>query len=400
MNLIEEKNNHFFEYTRFFLRYYMLYRQLGSTGEKISILGFGCMRLPVLNGQYDKVDIDRAIPLIRDAIDKGVNYLDTAYPYHNGQSETVIAEALKEGYREKVFIADKLPSWLIQKREDMDHYLQEQLKRLQTEQIDFYLLHSIKEEYWASLKSLGVLEFLDNALADGRIKYTGFSFHGEIELFFDVIDSYEWDMCQVQYNIVDANYQAGIEGIRYASNKGVGVVIMEPLRGGTLVKTVPSEVQDIWDQAPIKRSPAEWALKYLWDLEDIDTVLSGMTRNEDLEENLKIADTGYSNSLLPEEKDIIKEVRLAYKERVEVNCNQCGYCMPCPSGVNIPGNFQQLNYAHMFKDVENSRMNYYMLLKEDERAPSCTECGECEKLCPQMVPIQKTLKKVVETFEN
>ena len=378
----------------------MLYRQLGSTGEKISILGFGCMRLPVLNGQYDKVDFDRAIPLIRDAIDKGVNYLDTAYPYHNGQSETVIAEALKEGYREKVFIADKLPSWLIQKREDMDHYLQEQLKRLQTEQIDFYLLHSIKEDYWTSLKSLGVLEFLDDALADGRIKYTGFSFHGEIELFFDVIDSYEWDMCQVQYNIVDANYQAGIEGIRYASNKGVGVVIMEPLRGGTLVKTVPREVQDIWDQAPIKRSPAEWALKYLWDLEDIDTVLSGMTRNEDLEENLKIADTGYSNSLLPEEKDIIKEVRLAYKERVEVNCNQCGYCMPCPSGVNIPGNFQQLNYAHMFKDVENSRMNYYMLLKEDERAPSCTECGECEKLCPQMVPIQKTLKKVVETFEN
>ncbi len=181
----------------------MLYRQLGSTGEKISILGFGCMRLPVLNGQYDKVDFDRAIPLIRDAIDKGVNYLDTAYPYHNGQSETVIAEALKEGYREKVFIADKLPSWLIQKREDMDHYLQEQLKRLQTEQIDFYLLHSIKEDYWASLKSLGVLEFLDDALADGRIKYTGFSFHGEIELFFDVIDSYEWDMCQVQYNIVD-----------------------------------------------------------------------------------------------------------------------------------------------------------------------------------------------------
>jgi len=378
----------------------MLYRQLGSTGEKISILGFGCMRLPVLNGQYDKVDFDRAIPLIRDAIDKGVNYLDTAYPYHNGQSETVIAEALKEGYREKVFIADKLPSWLIQKREDMDYYLQEQLKRLQTEQIDFYLLHSIKEDYWTSLKSLGVLEFLDDALADGRIKYTGFSFHGEIELFFDIIDSYEWDMCQVQYNIVDANYQAGIEGIRYASNKGVGVVIMEPLRGGTLVKTVPREVQDIWDQAPIKRSPAEWALKYLWDLEDIDTVLSGMTRNEDLEENLKIADMGYSNSLLPEEKDIIKEVRLAYKERIEVNCNQCGYCMPCPSGVNIPGNFQQLNYAHMFKDVENSRMNYYMLLKEDERAPSCTECGECEKLCPQMVPIQKTLKRVIETFEN
>jgi predicted aldo/keto reductase-like oxidoreductase len=378
----------------------MLYRELGSTNMKTSILGFGCMRLPILNGQYDKVDFSNAIPLIREAIDKGVNYLDTAYPYHNGQSEKVIAEALKEGYREKVFIADKLPSWLIQKREDMDYYLHEQLKRLQTEQIDFYLLHSLKEDNWASLKSLEVLEFLDEAVADGRIKYTGFSFHGELELFFDVIDSYDWDICQVQYNIVDKNYQAGIEGIRYASGKGVGVIIMEPLRGGTLVKAVPIEVQHIWDQAPIKRSPAEWAFKYLWDLEDIDIVLSGMNSYEDLEENLKIAENGYSNTLLQEEKDIIKEVRAAYKERIEVDCNQCGYCMPCPSGVNIPGNFQQLNYAHMFQDIENSRMNYYMLLNEDERATNCSECGECEKLCPQMVPIQKTLKKVIETFEN
>jgi predicted aldo/keto reductase-like oxidoreductase len=378
----------------------MLYRELGSTGEKISVLGFGCMRLPVLNGQYDKVDFDAAIPLIRKAIDNGVNYLDTAYPYHNGQSETAIADAMKEGYREKVFIADKLPSWLIQKREDMDYFLQEQLQRLQTEQIDFYLLHSIKEDYWDNLKSLGVLEFLDDAVADGRIKYTGFSFHGELELFFDVIDSYNWDMCQVQSNIVDENYQAGREGIRYASEKGVGVVIMEPLRGGTLVKTIPPEIQEIWDESPIKRSPAEWALKYLWDQEEIDLVLSGMTTFEDLEENITIAEEGYSNSFTPDDKDIIKMVRAAYKERIEVNCNQCGYCMPCPSGVNIPGNFQQLNHAYMFQDVENPRMNYFMLLKEGERASNCTECGECEKLCPQMVPIHKTLKKVIKTFES
>ena len=315
----------------------MLYRELGSTGEKISILGLGCMRLPVLNGQYDKIDVDNAVSLIRKAIDNGINYIDTAYPYHNGQSEIVIAEALKDGYREKVFIADKLPSWLIQKREDMDHYLKEQLDRLQTGQIDFYLLHSIKEDYWNNLKSLGVFEFLDDALADGRIKYTGFSFHGEIELFFDVVDSYKWDICQVQYNIVDENYQAGREGIRYASSKGVGVVIMEPLRGGTLVKTVPPEVQKIWDGAPIKRSPVEWALKYLWDQEEVDVVLSGMGTSEELEENLKLADEGFSSSLTSEERDIIQEVRAAYRERKHVNCTQCGYCMPCPSGVNIPG---------------------------------------------------------------
>jgi predicted aldo/keto reductase-like oxidoreductase len=376
----------------------MLYRELGSTGEKISILGLGCMRLPVLNGKYDKVDIDNAIPLIRKAIDSGINYLDTAYPYHNGQSETVIAEALKDGYREKVFIADKLPSWLIQKRTDMDHYLNEQLEHLQTEQIDFYLLHSVREDYWTNLESLGVLEFLDDAINDGKIKYTGFSFHGELELFFDVIDSYKWDICQVQYNIVDENYQAGKEGISYASSQGVGVVIMEPLRGGTLVKNVPPEIQEIWDETTIKRSPVEWALKYLWDQKEIDVVLSGMSTYKDLEENMKIAEHALSNSLMFEEKEVIREVRAAYRERKQVNCTNCGYCMPCKYGVDIPGNFQQLNHAHMFQDVENSRMNYYMLLKESERASSCIECGECENLCPQMVPIQSTLKKIRDIF--
>ena len=378
----------------------MLYRKLGSTDEKVSILGFGCMRLPIISGQYDNVDVDIAIPLIRKAINNGVNYLDTAYPYHNGQSEKVIAEALKEGYREKVLIADKLPSWLIEKRTDMDQYLQKQLDRLQTNQIDFYLLHSVKEDYWTKLESLGVLEFLDNAVNDGRIKYTGFSFHGELELFFDVIDSYNWDICQVQYNIVDENFQAGREGISYASNQGIGVAIMEPLRGGTLVKNVPDEVQEIYAEASSERTPAEWALKYLWDQEEIDLVLSGMTSFKDLDENLKIAEKGFPDSLNPEEKMIIREVRSAYRLRKKIDCTQCGYCMPCSSGVDIPGNFQELNHAYMFQDIENSRMNYYMLLKEDERASNCTECGECEKLCPQMIPIQETLKKIKKTFEN
>jgi uncharacterized protein len=378
----------------------MLYRKLGSTGEEVSILGLGCMHLPVINGQYNKVDIDSSITLIQKAIDNGINYLDTAYPYHNGQSETVIAEALKGGYREKVFIADKLPSWLIQKRTDMDQYLEKQLERLQTKQIDFYLLHSIKGDYWTKLESLGVLEFLDDAVKDGRIKYTGFSFHGEIELFFDVIDSYNWDICQVQYNFVDENYQAGKDGINYASSQGVGVVIMEPLRGGTLVRNVPPEVQEIWDEADVKRRPVEWALRYLWDQEEVDVVLSGMNTLEDLEENLNVAEQGLTNTLTSTEKEIIKEARLSYKGRKMVDCTQCGYCMPCPYGVNIPVNFEQLNHAYMFQDVPNSRMNYYMLLKEGERASRCTECGSCEKLCPQMVSIQKTLKKVCETFEK
>jgi len=378
----------------------MLYRELGETGKKISILGFGCMRLPVVDGKYDQVDMDVAVPLIRNAIDNGINYLDTAYPYHNGKSEEVISEVIKDGYREKVFIADKLPSWMINSRADMDRYLQEQIDRLQTEKIDFYLLHSIKEDYWKKLESLGVLEFLDDAVSQGKIDYTGFSFHGELELFFDVIDSYNWDMCQVQYNLVDQNYQAGREGIRYASNNNVGVVIMEPLRGGTLVRNVPPEIQEIWDESPVKRDPVSWALKYLWDHEEIDVVLSGMNSCNDLKQNLDIASEGYPNTLMPEEKEIIREVQFEYKQRKEVDCTQCGYCVPCPSGVDIPANLLQLNNAYMFQDIENAQMNYYMVIKEEERAANCTECGECEKICPQMVPIQKALKDVRKKFEQ
>jgi predicted aldo/keto reductase-like oxidoreductase len=378
----------------------MLYRELGETGKKISILGFGCMRLPVVDGKYNQVDMDVAVPLIRNAIDNGINYLDTAYPYHNGKSEEVISEVIKDGYREKVFIADKLPSWMINSRADMDRYLQEQIDRLQTEKIDFYLLHSIKEDYWKKLESLGVLEFLDDAVSQGKIDYTGFSFHGELELFFDVIDSYNWDMCQVQYNLVDQNYQAGREGIRYASSNNVGVVIMEPLRGGTLVRNVPPEIQEIWDESPVKRDPVSWALKYLWDHEEIDVVLSGMNSCNDLKQNLDIASEGYPNTLMPEEKEIIREVQFEYKQRKEVDCTQCGYCVPCPSGVDIPANLLQLNNAYMFQDIENAQMNYYMGIKEEERAANCTECGECEKICPQMVPIQKALKDVRKKFEQ
>ncbi|KAF5089219.1 Aldo/keto reductase family protein [anaerobic digester metagenome] len=378
----------------------MLYRELGSTGEKVSILGFGAMRLPVLDGQYDKIDFERTKELLHHAVDCGVNYVDTAHPYHNGESEKVLGELLKDGYREKVHLATKLPSWKIQKREDMDFYLEEQMERLQTDHIDFYLLHSLKKDYWENLKSLGVLEFLDHAVADGRIKYTGFSFHDEIDLFFEIVDSYKWDVCQVQYNIADENYQAGIDGIRYASSQGIGVIVMEPLRGGSLVNGIPSEVQELWNEAPVKRSPAEWALRFLWDKNEINTVLSGMNTVEQLEENLKIAEAGVPESLTQDERDIIREVRRVYHQRMKVLCTECGYCMPCPEGVNIPGNFKHFNSAHIYNDVENARMNYYGLLNEKERASNCTQCGECEWTCPQMIDIKGTLKEVSKTLEK
>ncbi len=378
----------------------MLYRELGSTGEKVSILGFGAMRLPTLDGQDASIDFEKTKELIRYAVDCGVNYIDTAHPYHGGESENVLGEILKDGYREKVHLATKLPSWKIQTREDMDFYLEEQMKRLQTDQIDFYLLHSLKKDYWENLSSLGVLEFLDDAVADGRIKYAGFSFHDEIDLFFEIIDSYKWDVCQVQYNLVDENYQAGIDGIRYAASQGIGVMVMEPMRGGTLVNEVPKEVQEIWDEAPVRRTPAEWALRFLWDKKSISTVLSGMNTFEQLEENLKIADAGLPDSLTDDELDLVREVRRVYHQRMKVLCTECGYCMPCPEGVNIPGNFRYFNGAHMYGDVENARMNYYGLLTEKERASNCTQCGECEWICPQMIDIKGTLREVSKTFEK
>lgn len=378
----------------------MLYRELGVTGLKLSILGFGCMRLPVINGDNGKVDMDLAVPLIRTAIDNGINYLDTGYPYHGGQSELAISKAVKDGYREKVFIADKLPIWMVENRKDMDHYLDEQLSRLDIDCIDFYLLHTVKENYWENLISNGVLEFLDDAIADGKIKHTGFSYHGELELFFDVIDSYNWDMCQVQYNIVDQNYQAGREGIRYAAANGVGVVVMEPLRGGSLTRNVPEEVQEIWDESTVKRDPAEWALRFVWDLDDVDVVLSGMNNLDELKQNLNTADYGYPNSLNSEDKEIIREVKSVYSQRKQYNCTQCGYCIPCPEGVDIPANLLQLNNAYMFQDNDNAKMNYYMTVKEEKRAFNCTGCGECEKICPQMVPIQEALRDVCKKFDQ
>jgi predicted aldo/keto reductase-like oxidoreductase len=382
----------------------MLYRRLGATGVDVSILGFGCMRLPTL-GRYDQIDGEKATSLLDYALEQGVNYLDTAYPYHGlsnsqgGDSEVFLGEYLADGGRQdEVYLATKLPTWLLEEPEDMDNFLDEQLKRLQRDQIDFYLLHSLKEKQWFHLEDLGVLEFLDSALADGRIKYTGFSSHDETAFFKEVVDAYEWDMCQIQYNYLDEDIQAGREGLEYAAEKGLGMVIMEPLKGGVLANHVPQEVQKIWDRASKCRKPAEWALRFLWDRPEISVVLSGMNTMEQLMENLMAAEDGLPNSLSEEEREIMGQVKSVYGEKIKVHCSACGYCMPCPSGINIPNCLSYLNQAAMLNDISNVQAQYYFMLKDTERASNCLECGLCEELCTQKLPIREVLKEVKKTF--
>lgn len=378
----------------------MLYRKFGKTNEIVSTLGFGCMRLPILGeGDPTKIDENKAVKLIRQSIDEGVNYVDTAYPYHGtgmergGASEPLVGKALKDGYREKVKIATKLPSWLIKTRDDMDKYLNEQLQRLNTNTIDFYLVHTIDRTTWPKLKEAGIDEFLNQAIKDGRIKHAGFSFHDKLDLFKEIVDYYDWSFCQIQYNYLDENYQAGTEGLKYAANKGLGIAIMEPLRGGKLIN-VPEDVKDIFEQAEVKRTPAEWAFRWILNYPEVSVVLSGMNEIEQLSENIKIASEAEANSLTEKELELIEKAKGVFKEKIKVNCTACEYCMPCPVGVNIPRNFSCYNDYYMF-----GKSDMYNWLKPQQRASNCIECGKCEKHCPQGISIRKELKNVKEMFE-
>lgn len=379
----------------------MLYRKFGKANEMVSILGFGCMRLPILpGGDPSKIDEEKAIKLVRRAIDEGVNYIDTAYPYHGtgmdkaGESEPFVAKVLKDGYREKVKIATKLPSWLIKSREDMNKYLNEQLKRLETDSIDFYLVHALDSKVWATLKETGIDKFLDEAIKDGRIKHAGFSFHDKLEVFKEIVDYYDWSFCQIQYNYLDDNYQAGSEGLKYAAAKGLGVAIMEPLRGGKLVNNLPEEAKAAFKQENPKRTAAEWALKWVWNHPEVSVLLSGMNTIEQVIENIKTASETKANSLTKKELDTIDQVKNIIKGKIKVNCTACKYCMPCSAGVNIPMCFEIYNNYHMFGEKE-----FYNWLEPKEKASSCVECGKCESHCPQGISIRKELKNVKELFE-
>ena len=378
----------------------MLYRTVEKTGDSLSVLGFGCMRLA---GDEASIDEERATAQIRYAIERGVNYIDTAYPYHMGKSEPFLGQALADGYREKVKLATKLPHWIINSREDMERILDSQLERLRTERIDYYLLHALHDHVWNKLRGFDVLDLLNKARDDGRILHTGFSFHGDKDVFKEIIDAYDWDVCQIQYNFLDEENQAGTEGLEFAASRGLGVIVMEPLRGGNLAIRVPAEVQAIWNEANIKRTPAEWALRWVWNRPEVSVVLSGMNEEDHIEENLRIADEAYPGSLTEKELELVGRAAKTYRRLMKVGCTGCGYCLPCPEGVDIPACFEIYNNRHMFGD-KRADVAYMIRLSGVSGQPShaslCTECGTCEELCPQHLPIPELLKDVAEEFDS
>ena len=386
----------------------MLYRQLGKTGCQVSILGFGCMRLPMKNGsqsaadRFDPnkfIDEEEAIQLIHYAKTQGINYFDTAYPYHGGKSEPLLGKAV-QGCREEILIATKLPAWMVKGPNDFDKFLNEQLQRLATRYVDFYLLHGLGRQTWTKMEELGALRFLDQILRDGRARFAGFSFHDDVRLFKEIVDAYDWAICQIQYNYLDRNYQAGQEGLEYAYSKGLGVVIMEPLRGGRLAEEIPEKVRAIWDSSMEKRSPAEWSLRWVWNHPQVSTALSGMNSMAQLKENLKIAGEGQAQSLSSKDLALIDRVTEVYQKMFPIDCTACSYCLPCPQGVNIPHNFRLYNDHHIFKDQEINFILYNQMTPPEQRASNCGECGECEERCPQHIKIIEELKKVHSTLHR
>ena len=376
----------------------MIYRTLGKTGTKVSALGFGAMRLPIKATEAE-VDEPATTEMLRWAIDQGVNYVDTAYVYHGGNSEVAVGKALADGYRQRVNLATKLPVWSVERRDDCDRLLDEQLVRLQTDHIDFYLLHCLQKKSWRKMRDLGVLQWAEDARADGRIRHIGFSFHDDFDTFTEIVDGYDWSFCQIQYNLVNEDVQAGTKGLRYAAGKGLGVVVMEPLFGGTLANP-PPPVREIWDAGPAGSSPADVALRWLWNKPEVSLVLSGMSKLEQVEQNVASACRSGIGCLTEAEAALAASVQEKYRELSPIPCTKCGYCMPCPNGVHIPLDFEFFNNATVFQGSSVTLCRtLYNTLPETQRATACVQCGACEERCPQQIPIREKLREVQEQFK-
>ena len=374
----------------------MKYRKFGKLDWKVSALGFGAMRLPLLNSKdYGSINEPEAIRMIRYAIDHGVNYIDSAYGYHHGNSEVVIGKALKNDYGKEVRVATKLPCFEVRSYEDFDRILNEQLTRLQTQKVDFYLLHGLDTFAWPKVRDLGVLKWAEDAMANGRIGYLGFSFHDNINVFRKIVDAYDnWTLCQIQYNFMDEEIQAGTCGLEYAHKKGLAVVAMEPIRAGRLART-PAAIRKLWDEAPVQRTPQEWALRWVWNHPEVTLALSGMSKMEQVVENIAVAANSQPHNLADADLTLIGRVRDTYVALNAISCSGCRDCMPCSYGVNIPRIFDLYNEALMYNSAAESRKIYQdpLTTKTEEWGDNCTKCNQCLEVCPRKLNIPEELEK-------
>ncbi len=375
----------------------MQFRKFGKLNFEVSALGFGCMRFSskINEAGIKVIDFDQSIKMLKYAIDKGLNYIDTAYIYHEGKSESILGEVIKDGYRSKVRIATKLPIWDVEKIDDFDRYLDIQLKRLQTDYIDCYLFHALNKELWENkVLRMNLLKRAELAKRAGKIKFLGFSFHDEYDVFTSIIDEYnKWDFCQIQYNYIDINNQAGVRGLKYAAKKGLGVVIMEPLLGGIL-SNPPKAVQAVFKTVDVNRTPTDWALQWLWNQPEISVVLSGMGNMQQIIENIDSADNSGIGKMTSQEINIIERARNLHEELTLIPCVSCNYCLPCPQGINIPYIFDLFTKRFNYDRVGENRNKYGDTINRyiNEIASSCNSCKTCENRCPQNIKVSSWMR--------
>lgn len=378
----------------------MKYRHFGTLDWQVSALGFGAMRLPIIGDDFGNIDEPEAIRMLKYAFDHGVNYVDTAYPYHQGKSEALVGNVLQEGYRKTVKVATKMPSWLINSQQDMDKYLEEQLTRLGT-YIDFYLLHGLDKDRWHKLKALEVTRWAEQKIRDGKFKHLGFSFHDDYAVFKDIVDSYDrWTLCQIQYNYADKDYQAGRRGLKYAASKGLAVVVMEPVAGGRLALRPAQPIRTLFENAELKRTQAEWALLWVWNQPEVAVALSGMSTLQQVQENVQTADRSGPNTLTKKETDFVSRVAQEYTKLGFIDCSGCNYCQPCPEGVDIPTIFALINEFYVKNRSNDVKTEYWNRIPPESQAKRCAKCGKCEELCPQHLPIRRLLRSAVFMFEQ
>ncbi len=376
----------------------MHYRVLGKTGISVSALGFGCMRFPTIGDDHAAIDEQRAAAMLDEAIAHGVNYLDNGYPYHGGNSERFVGAYLEQtGQRDKVLLATKMLVRIVEKPDDYDRLFEEQRERFRTDHFDFYLLHALRGSNWRQSVEFGVIDWLEKRRAAGDIRHVGFSFHDDLPALKSIIDGYDgWDLCQVQYNYMNEDVQAGTAGVRYAAERGLGVVVMEPLLGGRLARP-PAAVQDVWAGSGREWSAAEWGLQWLWNKAEVSVVLSGMSALDQVQENICAAGRSGVGQLTARDLATVSTVRDRYNELCPVPCTRCEYCMPCPNGVNIPGTFAVFNEGVMY-DVMPEMRRRYTHIEEGARASACVQCRECESKCPQSIEISAWMPYVHEVL--